>query len=69
MKSSKYLYDRDTLAGLKNRPYQEVLEIKINLAKALLTRLTRDEDMKDDIRITEVKKAIEFNKKLLEELR
>jgi len=65
MKTNKYLYNISDLSYLLKLNYKEAIEIKINLAKTLLTKLVRDENMQDDERIKAVQKAINFNRQLL----
>jgi len=70
LKDSKYLYGRDSLRGLSQKAYKEVLEIKISLAEALISKLIKEHYLiRDSIRINDCIRAIKFNEKLLEEIK
>ena len=66
MLDSKYLYDTD-IKQYANLPYSMVLVIKIHLSKKLMKKLVIDQDMRDFQRMSEVNKAIIFNRTLLKE--
>ena len=66
MLESKYLYDTD-IKQYANLPYSMVLVIKVYLAKKLMKKLVIDQDMRDFQRMSEVNKAIIFNRTLLKE--
>ena len=67
MLDSKYLYDTE-IKEYGNKPYYYVLALKINLAHKLMKKLVIDQDMRDFQRMTEVNKAINFNRTLLKEV-
>lgn len=67
MLDSKYLYDTE-IKEYGNKPYSYVLALKINLAHKLMKKLVIDQDMRDFQRMTEVNKAINFNRTLLKEV-
>ena len=64
MKTNKYLYDEEDLSWLLDLPYKVAFKIKILYAEKLLMKLVYKDNLKDNKRIAEVKKAIEFNKKM-----
>ena len=66
MLDSKYLYDTD-IKQYANLPYSMVLVIKVYFAKKLMKKLVIDQDMRDFQRMSEVNKAIIFNRTLLKE--
>lgn len=67
MLDSKYLYDTD-IKEFGNKPYSYVLALKIYLSKKLMKKLVIDQDMRDFQRMSEVNKAITFNRTLLKEV-
>lgn len=67
MLDSKYLYDID-LRIYEDLSYKQVLLTKIILAKKLMHKLVRIDNMFDNTRINKVCKAIQFNNSLLLEL-
>ena len=67
MLDSKYLYDTE-IKQFGNKPYSYVLVIKIYLAKKLMKKLVIDQNMRDFQRMSEVSKAITFNRTLLKEV-
>ena len=67
MLDSKYLYDTD-IKEHGNKPYYHVLVLKIHLAHKLMKKLVIDQDMRDFQRMSEVNKAITFNRTLLKEV-
>ena len=67
MLDSKYLYDTD-IKEHGNKPYYHVLVLKIHLAHKLMKKLVIDQDMRDFQRMSEVNKAINFNRTLLKEV-
>ena len=67
MQSAKYLYNRD-MNEFAEYPYQDVLLIKIDLATELMKKLVLHDNMIDNQRMSEVNKAINFNRELLKEL-
>ena len=66
MLDSKYLYDTN-INEYAELPYNRVLVIKVYLAKKLMKKLVIDQDMRDFQRMSEVNKAIIFNRTLLKE--
>lgn len=66
MLDSKYLYDADIKDHME-KPYKDVLIIKVYLAKKLMSKLVIDNEMRDNQRMTKVHKAIQFNIDLLKE--
>ena len=67
MLDSKYLYDTD-IKEFGNKPYSYVLALKIYFSKKLMKKLVIDQDMRDFQRMSEVNKAITFNRTLLKEV-
>jgi mevalonate kinase len=67
MHSAKYLYDTD-MNEFAEYPYVDVLLIKIDLATELMRKLVLKDNMIDNQRMSEVSKAISFNRELLKEL-
>ena len=67
MLDSKYLYDTE-IKEHGNKPYSYVLALKIHLAHKLMKKLVIDQDMRDFQRMSEVHKAINFNRTLLKEV-
>ena len=67
MVDSKHLYDT-SIEQYADRPYKDVLIIKVYLAKKLLKKLVIDNDMIDTQRMSKVHKAINFNRELLKEI-
>ena len=64
---SQYLYGVD-LIDYRLKPYESVLLSKVSLAKGLLSRLVRDDNMADPTRVNKVSDAVKFNQALLREL-
>lgn len=67
MQSAKYLYNED-MKQYAELPYKDVLLIKVNLATKLMRKLVITDNMIDNTRMSEVSKAITFNRELLKEL-
>ena len=67
MLDSKYLYDTE-IKEHGSKPYSYVLALKIHLAHKLMKKLVIDQDMRDFQRMSEVHKAINFNRTLLKEV-
>ena len=69
MKTTKYLYDIEPQTFIHIQ-YHKALEFKIKKAKELLHKLLEPEiNDRDENRIDAVYNAIEFNKKLLNEIK
>jgi len=67
MQSAKYLYDTE-MKEYAEYPYKDVLFVKIQLSTKLMKKLVITDNMIDNQRMSEVSKAINFNRELLKEL-
>ena len=65
-----YGFTKEQIVALADTPYKQALNIKIDFAKALLSRLVDRPFMNQDtFRCNDVAKAIKFNQSLLDELK